>query len=88
MRSVVAPAKSVAAVTHEGRTVLLEQASGRYFGLSDVGARIWELVQQCVPPLEIVKRLEAEYDITRDRLVEDTAALLAALLDARLIRWE
>ena len=86
--SVVAPAQSVSAVTSEGRTVLLERTSGRYFGLSDVGSRIWELVQQRVSPLEIVDRLEAEYDATRDQLVEDTSALLSALLSARLIRWE
>jgi hypothetical protein len=86
--SIVEPAQSVAAVTREGRTVLLEQTSGRYFGLSDVGSRIWELIDQRVPPLEIVDRLEAEYDTTRDQLVEDTSALLSALLSARLIRWE
>ena len=86
--SVVAPAEGVTAVTHDGRTVLLEQTAGRYFGLSDVGSRIWELVHQRVSPLEIVDRLEAEYDTTRDQLVKDTSALLSALLSARLIRWE
>lgn len=88
MHSVLGPAESVAAVTRDGRTILLEQTSGRYFGLSDVGTRVWELVQQRVAPLDIVSRLETEYDITRDRLVEDTAALLNALLSAGLIRWE
>lgn len=87
-RPVLAPAPSVSAVTSEGRTVLLEQGAGRYYGLSDVGTRIWELVQQRVPPLEIVRRLEVEYDIARDRLVEDLVALLRALSSARLIRWE
>jgi hypothetical protein len=75
-------------VVHDGRTILLEQTSGRYFGLSDVGTRIWELIQQCVSPLDIVGRVETEYDVARDRIVEDTAALLSALLGARLIRWE
>lgn len=86
--SVLGPAESVAAVTQDGRTVLLEQTSGRYFGLSDVGTRIWELIQQRVAPLDIVSRMESEYDIAHDQLVEDTAALLSALASARLIRWE
>lgn len=87
-RSTLVPAQGIATVAHEGRTVLLEPGSGRYFGLSDVGTRTWELIQQRLSPLEIVSRLESEYDVEHGRVAGDVAALLSALLGARLIRWE
>ena len=47
-----------------------------YYGLSDVGARIWDLIQTPRTLIEILNSLVAEYHVT----AEDAAAGLDRLL--------
>ena len=66
-------------------TVLLDLASGTYFGLDRVGARVWTLFQRGVTLGEICDTLVAEYDVVRDRLETDVLRLTGELHAQRLI---
>lgn len=59
--------------------VLLDLASGNYYGLDAVGARIWQLLGQGHAPEGIVGILLAEYEAGREQLLADTARLLGEL---------
>lgn len=59
--------------------VLLDLASGNYYGLDAVGARIWQLLGQGQAPEGIVGILLAEYEAGREQLLADTARLLGEL---------
>ena len=68
-----------------GETVLLDLDSEQYFGLDEVGTRIWALLGEGRCLDDIVATLLDEYDVEREQLSADVQELLAALLDAGLI---
>jgi hypothetical protein len=51
--------------------VLLDLKSGKYFGLNEVGARIWQLVADARPLDEILDALHQEYSTERGVLERD-----------------
>ena len=67
-------------------TILLDFDAGVYYGLDSVGARIWELLADARSLEAIVDTLLEEYDVTRDVLENDVAALLSELGLKQLIR--
>jgi hypothetical protein len=79
------PGTQVGATGQGGHTVLLDYAGGQYYGLDEVGTRIWELVGDGQTLGGIVQTLEAEYDVAREVLEEDVSALLAELAARRLV---
>ena len=68
-----------------GETVLLDLESEQYFGLDEVGTRIWALLNEGQGVAAIVETLLTVYEVEREQLEADVRELLAALLDAGLI---
>lgn len=66
-------------------TVLLNLASGHYFGLNLVGTRIWQLLAQGQPPAAIVDTVAAEFAAPRDNIEQDTNTLLQQLIKNGLL---
>lgn len=64
-----------------GETVLLDLAGGSYFGLDEVGGRIWQwLAEPGAGSLgELADRLAQAYSISRPRAEEDLLALARSL---------
>jgi hypothetical protein len=68
-----------------GETVLLDLEGESYFGLNEVGTRIWQLLQAKPTVAETVSTLSDEYDVSREELESDVGDLLVKLADAGLI---
>lgn len=68
-----------------GETVLLDLSSENYFGLDEIGTRIWELLNGGSSVGEVVDALLEEYDTDRKTLEGDVAELLENLAEAGLI---
>jgi hypothetical protein len=68
-----------------GEIVMLNLASGTYYGLDEVGARIWNLVQQPTPVSAVRDAILDEYDVEPERCEQDLLVLLADLDRAGLI---
>jgi hypothetical protein len=69
-----------------GEMVLLDLASGLYFGLDPVGSRIWERLSESPCSLaEVCDVIEAEFDAPRARIEEDILALAAQFSEKNLI---
>jgi hypothetical protein len=66
--------------------VVLDLATGTYFGLDPVGARIWELMADGKTLGEICDRMLEEYDVTREELERDTLRLANELNGQGLIQ--
>ena len=66
-------------------TVILDLASGTYFGLDPVGARIWQLIGEGKSLAETCDELLDEYDVTREQLERDVLDLADKLLEQKLI---
>jgi hypothetical protein len=75
----------VMARTVGDETVILDLASGTYFGLDPVGARIWELMGEGKTLGETCDRMIEEYEVSREELERDTLRLAQELADQGLI---
>jgi len=71
-----------------GETVLLDLESENYFGLDEVGTRIWQLIKETNDLQAIYQPLLAEYDVSEERLQQDLDTLLAEISGLGLIRLE
>ena len=69
----------------EGEIVILHLESGTYYGLSQVGARIWNLVQEPTSVGDVRDALLEEYDVAEDQCERDLLALLSGLEAQKLI---
>lgn len=72
-------------VRMDDQVVVADMRSGRYLGLDDVGARVWELIGEGATRECIVERLSAEYDVADEVLERDVRRLLQDLLRRRLV---
>ena len=68
-----------------GETVLLDLNSENYFGLNDVGTRIWQLIQEDGDLQKVYDTMLDEYDVDKKQLEKDMEELVAKLVDAGLI---
>lgn len=69
-----------------GEMVLLDLASGQYFGLDTVGGRIWELLSERPHSLaELCDAIEAEFEAPRAQIEADLMALATQLSEQELI---
>ena len=66
-------------------TVILDLASGTYFGLDPVGARIWQLMVEGKTLAEACEAMLAEYDVTAEKIELDVLALTQELSAKQLI---
>jgi hypothetical protein len=68
-----------------GETVLLELSRGVYYGLDEVGTRIWNLLAEGRSLEETVDVLVEEYDVDRARGAADVLRLVGELEARRLL---
>ncbi len=68
-----------------GETMLLDLASGTYFGLDAVGSRVWQALEDGGSLTEACDKVAAEYDVARDQLESDVLALAGRLLEQGLV---
>ena len=68
-----------------GERVILNTSSGVYFGLDEVGSRIWELLAEPSTEDAIVKRLTEEYDVDEETVRRDVQTFLGNLNERGLI---
>ena len=69
----------------DGESVILNIDSGIYFGLDQVGTRIWQLIGQYGEVDSILRVLEDEYDADRRVLRADLEALIGVLIEKQLV---
>ena len=72
----------------DGEGILLDLRTQLYFGLDDVGCRIWELVRESGSEQAICVSLVAEYDVPADEVRKDLAEWIDDLLARGLLELE
>lgn len=82
--TVTIPAQVMARVVGD-ETVILDLASGTYYGLDTVGARIWQLMAEGQTLVQVCEAMLAEYEVTREDIERDVAALAQTLLEKNLV---
>ena len=81
---VTSPAEVMARKVGE-ETVILDLASGTYFGLAPVGACIWQLLTEGKTLAEVCSTMLAEYEVTQEDIERDVLRLAEELRAKQLI---
>ena len=68
-----------------GECILLNMESEQYFGLDEIGARIWQELSKDGDTEKTVSQLLSEYNIDEAKLKEDLADLINELEKEKLI---
>ncbi|RKZ48834.1 MAG: PqqD family protein [Gammaproteobacteria bacterium] len=68
-----------------GETVLLDLNNENYFGLNEVGTRIWQLLQEQNDLEGIYDILLDEYEVDAKQLRKDFDGIIKQLMDTGLI---
>lgn len=69
----------------DGETVLLDLQSESYFGLDEVGTRIWQLLNETSNLQTVFDTLLDEYDVDEQQLDKDLQDHVARLIEAGLV---
>jgi Coenzyme PQQ synthesis protein D (PqqD) len=69
----------------DGEAVLLQLDSGKYFGLNEMGTRIWELLARYGELEPVCRALLDEFEVPEDQLRREVRAFLDALAACRLV---
>jgi len=72
----------------DGEVVILNMNDDVYYGLDQVGGRIWNLVQDPITFGEIIQTLLEEFDVEFQQCSEDVLALLKDMLSKGLIELQ
>jgi hypothetical protein len=70
----------------EGEAVLLATDSGKYFGLNEVGTRMWSLLRLHGDVEQVCQTLLAEFDVPEESLRQDVVQFIGTLADRGLIK--
>lgn len=71
-----------------GEVAILQLRSGIYYSLNEVGARIWELVQEPHSVNDILSALLDEYEVAPEECERDLLGILEELQAEKLIQVE
>ena len=69
----------------DGETVLVDLKKGDYFGLNEIGARLWEGVVAGKTPREIAAAEGGKFKVEPERLLADLVALAHELVERGLL---
>ncbi len=65
--------------------VILDVPSGRYFGLNDVGAFVWDQLEHDCSLDDLLAAVIVEYDIDRQQASRDIDELINQLVEGGLV---
>lgn len=71
-----------------GEGVILDLKSSSYFGLDEVGVRVWQLLQANPDLNAACQTLLNEYEVDAQQLEQDLHKLLTQLVEAGLVTLE
>nr|MBC7244658.1 PqqD family protein [Chloroflexota bacterium] len=69
-----------------GEAVVLNLQSGKYYGLDEVGTRIWSLLLEYGQVKQAYAALLGEYDVSEERLQEDLLHFVDELVSHGLVQ--
>jgi hypothetical protein len=72
----------------DGEIVMMSIENGEYYGIDEIGSRIWELLELPISVNELIGILLDEFDAEKPECQSDTLEFLNELLSKNLILLE
>lgn len=83
--SIIVATQSQVSVDLGEEVAILGMGTGQYYGVRDVAARVWSLIQEPVSIAAVATRLEGEYDVAAVQLKRDLLEFVQALVREGLV---
>lgn len=83
--SIVSQSVGLVAADLDGQKVMLNIDKGKYYGLDDIGSRIWVMIEKPRAVREIVTLLQNEYNVDDNTCRHDVLAFLNKLHNQGLV---
>jgi hypothetical protein len=83
--SIIVATRAQLSADLDGETVILNVQSGIYYGLENVGMRVWTLLEKPIAVSKLCDILSNEYEVQPGQCAAEIMALLEQLLQAGLI---
>lgn len=84
--TVISRTEEVVASDIDGETVMMSIQNGKYYGLDDIGSRIWELMENPIKVSDLVDTLLARYEVDRESCERDVLKFLNELGDDKILQ--
>ncbi len=88
LTAVVVPSPEVLVQELDGECVLLNLESERYFGLDDVGTRLWQHLLEHRRLDRVCEAMHEEFDVDEHTLRADVLRLVEELIEAGIVTVE
>ena len=88
LSAIVIPSPEVLVQELDGEAVLLNLESECYFGLDDVGTRVWQHLHEHRRLERVCEEMQKEYDVDGPRLRADVLRLVEELIEAGIVTVE
>ncbi|HEX3009587.1 MAG TPA: lasso peptide biosynthesis PqqD family chaperone [Bacteroidales bacterium] len=69
----------------DGEIVMMSVENGEYYGLDEIGTRIWDLLENSLLVNELVDKLIEEFEVGKEDCTRDTLEFLNDLLSRNLL---
>jgi hypothetical protein len=69
----------------DGEIVMMSIDNGEYYGLDEIGSRIWELLETPVRISDLIASLTEEFEVEKDECYNDTLEFLGDLKEKQLL---
>jgi len=86
LKSIVQRNPNMVTSNLDGEVVMMSVEHEEYYGLDEIGTRIWELLAKPLMVEELITSLTNEFEVERQECEHDTLEFLEELLSKELIQ--
>ena len=86
--TVISRIEEIVASNIDGETVMMSIENGKYYGLDDIGSRIWELIEKRIKVSNLIDTLLERFDVDRETCEKDVLKFLNELNEDRILEVE
>ena len=84
--TVVAQVEELVSSDLDGETVMMSIENGKYYGMDEIGSRIWAFIKQPRSVSELCDILLTEFNVDRERCKKDALIFLNKLAEDNLVK--
>jgi len=86
--TVISQIEEIVTTDIDGETVMMSIENGEYYGLDDIGSRIWELIARPIKVSDLIDTLLERFDVDRETCEIDVLKFLNELNEDRILEVE
>jgi len=86
--TIISQIEEIVASDIDGETVMMSIQNGEYYGLDDIGSRIWELIEKPVKVSDLIDILLERFDVDRETCERDVLKFLNELNEDKILEVE